>query len=183
MVGADEASVEDDAEGVGSVGGDDVHDPDGVLDEAGGEASVDGVHVHHVPDLVAPQRREQSLVVLGPELPLAIVVLEGGGTAPGDGGDALWGDGEALRPLGGGVERQLLVARGSGRRRGEAGAHGHVPGGVRVDAVVALGRRGDGRELVVAGRVGGLLPHGRRDSHSLLVICQMVYNPMDISVG
>ncbi|WVZ57826.1 hypothetical protein U9M48_008165 [Paspalum notatum var. saurae] len=140
-------------------GGDDVHDPDGVLDEAGRESSVDGVHVHDVPDLVGAQRRQQRLVVLGPELPLRVVLLEGAGAAPGHDVDALRRDAEALRPLGRGAERQLLVAR-TGRR--DAGAHGHVPRGVGVDAVVAPGGSGDGGELVVAaggGAVGRLLPH------------------------
>ena len=163
MVDADEPSVVDDAEGVWPVGGDDVHDPDGVLDEAAGQASVHGVHVHDVPDLVAPQRRQQRLVVLGPELPPGVVLLEGGGAAARDDVDALRRDGEPLGPLGRGVEPQLLVL-GAGRR--DAGAHGHVPGGVRVDAVVALGGRGDRGELVVAGGgVAGLLPHGDVSLH------------------
>jgi hypothetical protein len=163
VVDADEPSVVDDAEGVWAVGGDDVHDPDGVLDEAACESSVHGVHVHDVPDLVAPQRRQQRLVVLGPELPPGVVLLEGGGAAARDDADALRRDAEPLGPLGRGVEPQLPVL-GAGSR--DAGAHGHVPGGVGVDAVVALGGRGDRGELVVAG-VGGLLPHGDVPLHAV----------------
>nr|ACL53647.1 unknown [Zea mays] len=163
VVDADEPSVVDDAEGVWAVGGDDVHDPDGVLDEAACESSVHGVHVHDVPDLVAPQRRQQRLVVLDPELPPGVVLLEGGGAAARDDADALRGDAEPLGPLGRGVEPQLPVL-GAGSR--DAGAHGHVPGGVGVDAVVALGGRGDRGELVVAG-VGGLLPHGDVPLHAV----------------
>lgn len=63
VVSADEPSVVDDAEGVGPVGGDDVHDPHGVLDEARREPAVDGAHVHDVPHLVAPQRGQQRLEI------------------------------------------------------------------------------------------------------------------------
>lgn len=154
VVGADESSVVDDAEGVGPVGGDDVHDPHGVLDEARREPSVDGAHVHDVPHLVAPQRGQQRLVVLRRRLPLAVVVLHGAAAATGDDGDALRRDAQPLGPLG-----QRLAA-GLGAGRGHAGAHGHVPGRVRVHAVVALGRGGHRRQLVVAAGVEGLLPHG-----------------------
>lgn len=156
VIGTDESSVVDDAERVGPVRGNNIHHPDRVLDEARREPSVGGGHVHGIPDLVAAQRRKQGLVVLRGRLPLAIIVLHGAGAAAGDHRDALRRHTQPLWPFG---QQLSLLPVGLGRRV-DAGAHGHVPGGVGVDAVVALGRRSHRRELVVAGGIKRLLPDG-----------------------
>uniref|UniRef100_A0A7C8YY10 Uncharacterized protein n=1 Tax=Opuntia streptacantha TaxID=393608 RepID=A0A7C8YY10_OPUST len=136
MIGSNESTIIDHGQCVHAIGGDYIHNPEGVSSQSCCKAPIQSIHIHHVPYLVTSNDRKQFLVVLHSDFPLATVALEGTSSATGYVRHTFRGNAQTLWPLWHRFQTQFLQAPvwhcGTGSKRG-------VPSSIRLHAVIALG--------------------------------------------